>query len=160
LRDYLTNHPEEGFLIGDQGYALEEILITVIANPTTDNEKRFNMALRRLRSAVERAIGMWKMTWRCLHKSGGALQYSPEKTCQIIRCCAILQNFRLKQSETGLEQEEEVEDGDDDSAANQDERPLTTPNAARLAILKRQQVVATFVQNNPVRNVPINVPLN
>ncbi|KAI2650183.1 hypothetical protein H4Q32_000115 [Labeo rohita] len=56
-------------------------LLTPLTNPQTDQERRYNDAHSRTRSAVERAIGQLKCRWRCLDRTGGMLLYHPNKVC-------------------------------------------------------------------------------
>ena len=80
-------------MIADTGYPLESILITQFGNPSTDEQRTFNREFKKLRKDVECAIGRWKGRFRCLDKSGGFLQYDPDKCCKIITVCGVLHNF-------------------------------------------------------------------
>ncbi|KAM4591002.1 putative nuclease HARBI1 isoform 1-T1 [Odontesthes bonariensis] len=66
-------------LIGDKGYPLTEYLITPLAHPHTEQERRFNTAHTRTRATVERCIGLLKGRWICLSAAGGTLLYTPKK---------------------------------------------------------------------------------
>ncbi|RXN21038.1 pancreatic secretory granule membrane major glyco GP2-like protein [Labeo rohita] len=78
---------------GDKGYPLTEYLVTPLANPATEQERRFNTAHIRTRSTVERCIGLLKGRWLCLGSAGGALLYSPQKSCDIILASGVLHNI-------------------------------------------------------------------
>ncbi|XP_062849642.1 putative nuclease HARBI1 [Trichomycterus rosablanca] len=77
----------------------------------TEAEERYNMAHSRTRSIVERALGIRKMRFQCLHKSSGGLRCSPERSCAIIAVCAMLHNIAVH---AGIslpdEEDEEVEE--------------------------------------------------
>ncbi|XP_065645458.1 putative nuclease HARBI1 [Hydra vulgaris] len=77
LKQTLEYDPRQGFLFADSGYGLSPVLITPFNKPTTPEEIYFNKVHRQVRSDVERAIGRLKNHRRCLHKSGGTLQYTP-----------------------------------------------------------------------------------
>ncbi|XP_040197559.1 putative nuclease HARBI1 [Rana temporaria] len=85
----------EGWLVGDAGYGCRSWLLTPLSNPQTAAEVRYNSAHIRTRSVIERTFGMWKSTFRCLSKTGGFLQHSPELVSDIIIVCAILHNIAL-----------------------------------------------------------------
>ena len=52
-----------------------------------------------------------KSRFRCLHKSGGALQYAPETACKIIATAAILHNIATRR---GLQVAVEDTDSEED----------------------------------------------
>ncbi|KAL2103415.1 hypothetical protein ACEWY4_000283 [Coilia grayii] len=61
----------KGHLMGDKGYPLTEYLITPLAQPQTEQERRFNRSHIRTRAIVERCIGVLKGRWLCLGAAGG-----------------------------------------------------------------------------------------
>ncbi|KAK0141095.1 putative nuclease HARBI1 [Merluccius polli] len=98
-------------LLGDSGYPLRPYLLTPVANPRDVHDEEFNEAHRVARCVVERTIGRLKLRFRCLHKSGGGLQFSPEKSCAVICVTAMLHNIAAK---AGVALAGEPEDGDED----------------------------------------------
>ncbi|KAJ1187176.1 hypothetical protein NDU88_003955 [Pleurodeles waltl] len=83
----------EGYLLGDSAYEVRTYMMMPYLNPATPAERRYNSAHRATRNVVERTFGLLKSRLRCIHKSGGALQYSPDTTCRIVATCAILHNI-------------------------------------------------------------------
>ncbi|KAK0147899.1 putative nuclease HARBI1 [Merluccius polli] len=84
---------QDGWLLGDSGYSLTSWLLTPFPNPQNQGQQTYNDVHACARVVVERSIGLLKSRWRCLDKSGGVLQYTPEKVCNIIRACAFLHNM-------------------------------------------------------------------
>lgn len=86
---------QDGWLLGDSGYPLRPWLMTPIIHPATEAERRYTRAQCKTRSVVERCFGVVKSRFRCIDRSGGVLQYSPERVCKIITCAFILHNLCL-----------------------------------------------------------------
>ena len=80
-------------MTGDSGYALRPWLMTPILHPATEPDERYSRAQRKTRSVVERCIGVVKSRFGCIDRSGGVLQYTPERACKIITCAFILHNI-------------------------------------------------------------------
>ena len=80
---------------GDSGYPGTTYLLTPIANPQTPAEVEYNRCHTGTRVIVERAFGLLKSRFRCLHKSAGALQYEPRKCSKIAMACMWLHNICL-----------------------------------------------------------------
>ncbi|XP_064463532.1 putative nuclease HARBI1 [Ornithodoros turicata] len=55
-----------GVLLGDNGYATTEHLLTPLLRPRTEREERFSAAHRKTRQLSERVIGQLKNKFRCL----------------------------------------------------------------------------------------------
>lgn len=133
IKTKLEENASKGFLFGDSGYALSSILITPFTNPATPAETNFNKVHAKVRSQVERSIGRLKNRWRCLHSSGGALQYEPTKCCSIIFTCLLLENLCIS---LGLEDFDGIEE------EGEDPFPPTenSPNQTRLGAERRNEI--------------------
>ncbi|XP_048242774.1 uncharacterized protein LOC125375882 [Haliotis rufescens] len=87
----LKRHLEEGkydiWLLGDSGYACRPYLLTPVNNPANEKEEKYNGCHIGTRNSVERAFGLCKSRFRCLHKSTGCLLFSPQKSIKIITAC-------------------------------------------------------------------------
>ena len=103
----------EGWLLGDSGYPCRPYLMTPVMNPMTRAEGRYNRAHRTTRCVVERAFGVWKSRFRCLHKSGGCLMFKPEYVVKIVVATAILHNI-CKDKNIPLPEDVEVEEEADE----------------------------------------------
>ncbi|XP_053560947.1 putative nuclease HARBI1 [Bombina bombina] len=94
-RLFETNQMPEGHLLADSAYPLKKWIWT----PLKENqvvgpaELRYNEAHIRTRAIIERLFGVLKMRFRCLDRSGGDLQFSPEKAIKIIVACCCLHNM-------------------------------------------------------------------
>lgn len=92
IPEIMANLPEGGWLLGDSGYPLKDFLMTPFNTPSTQMEERYNLAHCRTRNIVERAFGVLKSRFRCLHKSGGCLPFTPAKCALVIETCCRLHN--------------------------------------------------------------------
>ncbi|XP_062607335.1 putative nuclease HARBI1 [Saccostrea cucullata] len=92
LYELLQNQPL-GWLLGDSGYALKSFLMTPKNNPQTEAEEKYNRAHSQTRIVVERAFGVLKSRFRCLHKTGGCLPFAPHKCIKVISVAIKLHNW-------------------------------------------------------------------
>lgn len=95
LKNILESH-HIGHLLGDSGYPLRKYVLTPVGIPANASEEAYNKAQSSGRMVVERAFGMLKSRFRCLHKTGGCLQVVPSKACKIVAACARLHNFCIE----------------------------------------------------------------
>jgi hypothetical protein len=90
LRDLFENGTiSDGWLLGDSAYPLRPWLLTPVLNPPSAAEDRYNSAHIRTRNT----FGVLKSRFRCVDSSGGALLYTPKKTCKITVAVAVLHNM-------------------------------------------------------------------
>ncbi|CAC5388145.1 HARBI1 [Mytilus coruscus] len=98
LYRHMDTNLNAGWLLGDSGYPLKVWLITPLANPSNPQDQRFNNSHCKTRNIVERAFGVLKQRFRCLHKTGGALSYRPERSTNIIETCFRLHNLAVEKN--------------------------------------------------------------
>lgn len=101
-----------GYLLGDSGYPLRSYLMTPFLRPSSEAEAVFNEHHASGRSVVEKAFGILKSRFRCLHKTGGCLMLKPTKSCKVTEACARLHNFCLDRRVPLIEQQQIVDNDD------------------------------------------------
>ncbi|MGH0116570.1 UNVERIFIED_CONTAM: hypothetical protein FKN15_014770, partial [Acipenser sinensis] len=109
-----------GWLLGDSGYPLLPYLLTPVTTPTPRAEGKYNTDHCKARQVIERCRGRLKMHFRALYKSGGALQYYPEKCAKIVIAVCVLHNI-AQQSTTPFEVAEDHPEDNDYPAATEQE---------------------------------------
>ncbi|KAK3858950.1 hypothetical protein Pcinc_034891 [Petrolisthes cinctipes] len=98
LPSRLQRHFGDYLLLGDSGYLLEPFLMTPVTNPTNEAEELYYRALVRTRVIVELTLGVVKNRFRCIHRFGGELQYTPLRSAKIVSACLLLHNRCVSRS--------------------------------------------------------------
>ena len=101
VHHYLQQHTTSGvqkWLLGDSGYPVSQFLMTPVTHPSTVAENNYNKKHSQTRNAIERAFGVLKMRFRCLHNTGGCLQSPPNSCVKTITACAVLHNICIANS--------------------------------------------------------------
>ncbi|XP_069098681.1 putative nuclease HARBI1 [Pleurodeles waltl] len=111
----------DGWLLGDSAYFIRPWIMTPYLEPGTPRQRRYNAAHKQTRSIIDKTCGLLRGRFRCLHKSGGALQYDPTMCCKIIATCAMLHNLAVRWSLPN-------EAASDDSEEEEDEIPPSLPH--------------------------------
>jgi len=83
----------DAVVLGDSGYTCNDYTITPLLAPNAPEEISFNVAHKRTRCIVERALGLLKARWRILLVK---CDYQPLIASDIIRACCILHNISLQ----------------------------------------------------------------
>ena len=95
LQIHMQTKQQEGWLLGDRGYALQCHLMTPL-NPdkvSSPAEEKYQRSHTRTRYVIERSFGLLKQRFRCLNFSGGTMQFSPSRCCDIIVATVVLHNM-------------------------------------------------------------------
>ena len=66
--------------------------MTPFASVESAAQQNYNHSHTRTRTTIEKTFGILKSRFRCLHKSGGSLQYTPAKAAKITVACMLLHN--------------------------------------------------------------------
>ncbi|XP_029467219.1 putative nuclease HARBI1 [Rhinatrema bivittatum] len=131
------------WLVGDRSYPPKQWLMTPILYPSTPAEEKYNEMHRATRCVIQRTFAFLKARFCCLDRASGALQYSPQKVCQIFLACCILHNIAVSRG-MPLELEgapQEESDSEADSEALCQNAILQASSAASDA---RSRIVALF----------------
>ena len=84
--------------------------MTPFLMPATVREIVFNRKHTQTRSVIERTFGILKMRFRCLDRSGGTLQYGPQKVAAFFVACCVLHNFAMNHGCVDEINEDRLED--------------------------------------------------
>ena len=92
LRAELETQQQDGYLIGDGGYACRHYLLTPLLNPVTDEQKAYNTAQISARNCIERTNGILKRRFPAL-KYGMRLHV--DNILPVIVATVVLHNIAL-----------------------------------------------------------------
>ncbi|XP_067885132.1 putative nuclease HARBI1 [Heterodontus francisci] len=90
----------EGWILGDRSYPLKAWLMTPVRIPRGHAEECFNESHVATRVTIEQMIGLLRMRFRCLDRSGGSLQYVPAQASKVIVVCCALHNLAMERGDT------------------------------------------------------------
>ncbi|XP_067899186.1 putative nuclease HARBI1 [Heterodontus francisci] len=110
------------WILGDKAYPLMSWLLTPGRNATNNAEECNTICHDFTQATIKQAIGMLKMRFCGLDRSGGALQYAPDRVgCIVVVCCILL--YIAVQKGEGLQDEEfrkhETSSNDEDTEDTQ-----------------------------------------
>lgn len=119
LKIEFATKAKQGLLLGDSGYPLEPFLMIPFPYPPNSRGKgRFNRALCKARSAIERCIGVLKRRWACLSRQ---LKCSNTRVPTIVVACSVLHNLCIDFKQPMIEDgQTDAEDIDEESQATVD----------------------------------------
>lgn len=92
VRAVLETNPEDGYLVGDSGYACRRYLLTPLLNPASDSEEAYNRAQIAARNCIERTNGLLKRRFPAL-KYGMRLKL--ENVLPVIVATVVLHNIAV-----------------------------------------------------------------
>ncbi|XP_068734006.1 putative nuclease HARBI1 [Montipora capricornis] len=138
LQIHMETKQQEGWLLGDRGYALQSYLMTPL-NPdkvSSAAEETYQRSHTRTRNVIERSFGLLKQRFRCLDFSGGTMQFSPCRCCDIIVAIVVLHNMCIHDNT-------QLPDGLDVTQLNgSDDRPMySAQNCDESGVAKRQKLI-------------------
>ena len=92
LHVHLETSNTEGWLLGDREYGLQPYLMTPLVPEkiSTPGEAKYQKCQTKTRNAVERCFGVYKQRFCSLDFSGGVMQFSPCRCCNIVVATAVL----------------------------------------------------------------------
>uniref|UniRef100_UPI00398EA877 putative nuclease HARBI1 n=1 Tax=Pristiophorus japonicus TaxID=55135 RepID=UPI00398EA877 len=76
-------------------------LMTPLCNPTSPAEQRHNQSHGATRDTVDQTIRVLKQRFCCLDRSGGSVQYSPDRVSIVTVDCCMLHNLSYTFGEQG-----------------------------------------------------------
>ena len=94
LSTAFENRDLGGILLGDNGYACKDYLLTPLLQPSTNQQIRYNESHKSTRNTVERCIGLLKSKFRCLSQDS-KMRLKLDTALIVTVVCAILHNLSL-----------------------------------------------------------------
>jgi len=95
IYDKLNDKLAPGIIIGDSGYPCTEFCLTLLPNPVSSKEKRFNSSFNTTRNFIERTFGIWKRKFPCLLH----LRTKLNTSLIIIVATAVLHNITRRRND-------------------------------------------------------------
>lgn len=92
IRAVLETTAPDGYLVGDGGYPCRHYLLTPVANPATEADRKYNEAHISARNCIERANGILKRRFPAL-KYG--LRLKLKNTLPVIVAAVVVNNIAL-----------------------------------------------------------------
>ncbi|KAG4073525.1 hypothetical protein HA402_000749 [Bradysia odoriphaga] len=133
------------FMLADNGYPLQPWLLKPYDTPNTPAEKLYNRKHRKLRSLVERSIGLLKARFRCLLNER-KLRYDPLMSGYIIYACSTIHNFMIANNYPVDDLEPIYEDLENDFDEDNDDLDISTAELQRGSEL-RNEISRYFISN-------------
>ena len=137
--NFETGQYADGRLLGDSGYSCKPWLLIPKLNPQTRAERAYRAHIK-TRNVIERGFGVWKMRFRCLHKSAGHLSFSPRRCANVIIATARLHNKCVRRR-IGLPAPGEDNGNEDRDDNPRDHNERNEDNEGRVV---RERLIATF----------------
>ena len=135
----------QGILLGDAGYPCLPYLLTPVNNPRRNAEQRYNYAHSQTRTVVERAFGVMKRRFACLHYG---LRLRIRTDFAVITAVAVLHNIAMRRGEPPpvYDDPEQGDPGNPDNIAPNQPAQANRPAQADQAAgkLARSRVVQLF----------------
>ena len=114
----LQERQESGIILGDNGYANSEVLLTPLARAETAAERCYNCAHRTTRNIIERSFGHAKKKFLCLTQQ---LRFSPQRCCNTIVAALVVYNMGLEPGEVSDDELEQNVDPDQDNTGQHED---------------------------------------
>ncbi|XP_069759287.1 putative nuclease HARBI1 [Narcine bancroftii] len=115
-------HQLDGWLLGGKDYPLLPWLLTPIRSPRSSAHRNYNRSHRATRRLLQNAIKVLKMRFRCLDRSGGTLQYSPERVSRFVVVCCMLHNLAIMRGQPLPNDQQQLDNEDDFDDDEEDDK--------------------------------------
>lgn len=119
-----ANEFQNFYLLGDNGYANRNYLLTPLLTPITNREKKYNRCHILMRNTIERTFGVVKRRFPCLSIG---LNVNVNTVLKIIVATSVLHNICVEFNDL------EIEDDDEVVVENEDHFDVVSQPSARLA---------------------------
>lgn len=132
-------------MLADHGYPLQPWLLKPYDSPNTPAQTLYNKIHRKLRSLVERAIGLLKARFRCL-LGENKLRYDALMSGYIIYSCSVLHNFLIENNYPVDDLDPIFQDEDGDFDEDLDDLVISYDELQR-GMHVRNKIAQYFVNN-------------